>query len=151
EVLLHLSSPTPSPTPRPLSPPEVTLIVCDSSISLLPCIYSTFLPLYYRRYELSGQPVFAPAGGLLEWRAAEGAVSGRRPLMHYALTRLWILPPSLAHLGEEAERAPPEGPRSALTSFPLSPRSHSWERKSSTSNSVVELDWNNCLQPPCLS
>lgn len=36
-------------TLRPLRPPlpEVTLIVCDSSISLLPRIYSTFLPLYY--------------------------------------------------------------------------------------------------------
>lgn len=29
--------------------------------------------------------------------------------MHYALTRLWILPPSLARLGEEAESGSPEG------------------------------------------
>lgn len=39
------------PAPRleaTVPPPEVTLIVCDSSISLLPCIYSTFLPPYHR-------------------------------------------------------------------------------------------------------
>lgn len=29
--------------------------------------------------------------------------------MHYALTRLWILPPSLARLGEEAESGSPKG------------------------------------------
>lgn len=49
------STPHPPPQPShpkatvpPPTPPEVTLIVCDSSISLLPCIYSTFLLLYYR-------------------------------------------------------------------------------------------------------
>lgn len=44
-----LGSPTLPPAvtvPHPTA--KVTLIVCDSSISLLPCIYSTFLPLYYR-------------------------------------------------------------------------------------------------------
>lgn len=53
--------------------------------------------------------------------------------MHYALTRLWILSPSLVRLGEEAELAPPEGPplrslspapkSSPLGQSPLSPTS----------------------------
>lgn len=30
--------------------------------------------------------------------------------MHYALTRLWMLPPLLARLGDEAGPSSPEGP-----------------------------------------
>lgn len=61
-VLLNLH-PLPH-TPLSLSLPGMMLIVCDSSILLLPCIYSTPLPAGSPRYEPSRQPVFAPGNGL---------------------------------------------------------------------------------------